>query len=170
MKNAQAIDFTCDTLRLITMGSDNPLELAEMMEEDIKSRKHEADAIAHAVGTMGEGLPAFGIVAAVLGVIVTMASISEPPEILGGLIGAALVGTFLGILLSYGVVSPMASNLESYAEAETKYHECIKAGIVAHVSGYAPVISVEFSRKILGGHDRPSFLEVEEATANVLPA
>ncbi len=170
MKNHEAVEFLCDTLRLITMGTENPHELSDMMDEDIASRKHEAEAIAHAVGTMGEGLPAFGIVAAVLGVIVTMASISEPPEVLGALIGAALVGTFLGILMSYGFVSPMANNLENYAEAESKYLECIKAGIIAHVSGYAPAVSVEFSRKILAGHDRPTFAELEEATANVLPA
>ena len=95
MKNHDAIEFLCDTLRLITVGTENPHELADMMEEDIESRKHEAHTIAHAVGVLGEGLPAFGIVAAVLGVIVTMGSISEPPEVLGALIGGALVGTFL---------------------------------------------------------------------------
>jgi chemotaxis protein MotA len=119
---------------------------------------------------MSDGLPAFGIVAAVLGVIVTMASISEPPEILGGLIGAALVGTFLGVLLAYGVFGPIGKNLESYAHAEFKYFECMKAGILAHVQGYAPSISVEFARKTLYSHDRPTFLEVEEATSSVLPA
>ena len=170
MKNHVAVEFFCDTLRVITMGTENPHELSDMMDEDIESRKHEAEHIAHAVGTMGEGLPAFGIVAAVLGVIVTMGSISEPPEVLGGLIGAALVGTFLGILMSYGFVSPMANNLENYANAESKYLECIKTGIIAHVSGYAPAISIEFARKTLAGHDRPSFTELEEATANVLPA
>jgi chemotaxis protein MotA len=170
MKNSAAVEFLCDTLRVITMGTENPHELTEMMEQDIDARKHEAHAVAHAVGTMGEGMPAFGIVAAVLGVIVTMASIAEPPEVLGGLIGAALVGTFLGILLSYGFVSPMSTNLENYADAESKYLECIKTGIIAHVSGYAPAISVEFARKILSGHDRPSFMEIEDATANTLPA
>ncbi len=170
MKNQPASEFLCDTLRLITMGTENPHELADMMDEDIEARKHEPHAIAHAVGTLGEGLPAFGIVAAVLGVIVTMGSISEPPEVLGALIGGALVGTFLGILLSYGIVSPMAESLGHYAEAEFKYFECMKSGLIAHVSGYAPAISVEFARKTLTGNDRPSFFEVEEATANVVPA
>ncbi|MDP6345965.1 MAG: flagellar motor stator protein MotA [Alphaproteobacteria bacterium] len=170
MKNQDAVEFLCDTLRLITMGTENPHELEAMMDEDIEARKHEAHAVAHAMTTMSDGLPAFGIVAAVLGVIVTMGSISEPPEVLGALIGGALVGTFLGVLMAYGIFGPIGKNLENYCEAEFKYLECIRSGILAHVQGYAPAISVEFARKILAGHDRPSFLEVEEATANVLPA
>jgi len=170
MKNHDAVEFFCDTMRLMTMGSDNPHELEAMMEEDIEARKHEGHEVAHAVTNMADGLPAFGIVAAVLGVIVTMGSISEPPEILGALIGGALVGTFLGVLLSYGIVGPIGKNLATFNEAEFKYLECIKAGIIAHAQGYAPAISVEFARKTLAGHDRPTFYEVEDATANVLPA
>lgn len=169
-RNHEAVEFFCDTLRLITMGTDNPHELAQMMDEDIAVRKHEAEAVAHAFTTMADGLPAFGIVAAVLGVIVTMGSITEPPEILGALIGGALVGTFLGVLMSYGIFGPIGKNLEAYAHAEFKYFECMKAGILAHVQGYAPAISVEFARKTLYSHDRPSFTEVEEATSSVLPA
>jgi chemotaxis protein MotA len=169
-KNHEAVEFFCDTLRLITMGTDNAHELAQMMDEDIATRKHEAEAVAHAITNMSDGLPAFGIVAAVLGVIVTMASISEPPEILGALIGAALVGTFMGVLMAYGVFGPIGKNLEAYAQAEFKYFECMKAGILAHVQGYAPAISVEFARKTLYSHDRPTFVEVEEATSSVLPA
>ncbi len=170
MKNHDASDFLCDTLRLITMGTENPHELEAMMDEDIESRKHEAHAVAHAVGALGEGLPAFGIVAAVLGVIVTMGSISEPPEVLGMLIGGALVGTFFGILMSYGLVAPMGAYLGFYCEAEFKYLECMRSGILAHVQGYAPAISVEFARKTLSGHDRPSFIELEDATAELAPA
>jgi chemotaxis protein MotA len=170
MKNHEAVEFLCDTLRLVTMGTENPHELENMMDEDIETRKHEAHAIAHAITTVGDGLPAFGIVAAVLGVIVTMASISEPPEVLGALIGAALVGTFLGILLAYGIVGPIGKNLENYCDAEFRYYECMKAGILAHVQGYAPALSVEFARKTLFVHDRPSFIEVEESVASVLPA
>ena len=99
------------------MGTENPHELENMMDEDIETRKHETEHIAHAVTAVGDGLPAFGIVAAVLGVIVTMGSIAEPPEVLGALIGAALVGTFLGILLAYGVVGPMGKNLENFCES-----------------------------------------------------
>jgi chemotaxis protein MotA len=170
MKNEDALDFLCDTLRLITMGTENPHELEAMMDEDIGSRKHEAHSVAHAVGQLGEGLPAFGIVAAVLGVIVTMGSISEPPEVLGALIGGALVGTFFGILMSYGVVAPMGAYLMSYCDAEFKYLECMRTGILAHVQGYAPAISVEFARKTVSGHDRPSFFELEEATDELAPA
>ncbi|MBT3330423.1 MAG: flagellar motor stator protein MotA [Rhodospirillaceae bacterium] len=170
MKNHDASDFLCDTLRLITMGTENPHELEAMMDEDIESRKHEAHSVAHAVAGLGEGLPAFGIVAAVLGVIVTMGSISEPPEVLGGLIGAALVGTFFGIFMAYGVVSPMGAYLTSYCDAEFKYLECMKAGVLAHVQGYAPAISVEFARKTLASHDRPSFTELEDATSELAPA
>ncbi len=170
MKNTDAVDFLCDTLRLITMGTENPYELEAMMDEDIESRKHEAHSVAHAVAQLGEGLPAFGIVAAVLGVIVTMGSISEPPEVLGALIGGALVGTFFGILMSYGVVAPMGAYLMSYCDAEFKYLECMRTGILAHVQGYAPAISVEFARKTLSGHDRPSFFELEEATDELAPA
>ena len=170
MKNHDASDFLCDTLRLITMGTENPHELEAMMDEDIENRKHEAHSVAHAVTGLGEGLPAFGIVAAVLGVIVTMGSISEPPEVLGGLIGAALVGTFFGIFMAYGVVSPMGSYLASYCDAEFKYLECIKAGVLAHVQGYAPAISVEFARRTLAGHDRPSFTELEDAASELAPA
>jgi chemotaxis protein MotA len=170
MKNHEAIDFLCDTMRLITMGTENPYELEAMMDEDIESRKHESHAVAHAVSQLGEGLPAFGIVAAVLGVIVTMGSISEPPEVLGALIGGALVGTFFGILMSYGVVAPMGAYLTSYSDAEFKYLECMRTGILAHVQGYAPAISVEFARKTLSGHDRPSFYELETATDELAPA
>jgi chemotaxis protein MotA len=103
----------------------------------------------------------------VLGVIITMGSITEPPEILGGLIGGALVGTFLGILLSYGVVGPMGKSLEAYADADSKYFECMKQGLLAYLHGYAPQICVEFARKSLYSHERPSFQEVEEAMENV---
>ena len=163
MKNHHAVEFLCDYLRLLTMGSENPHEIEALMDEDIDTHHHEAHAVASALVNMGDGLPAFGIVAAVLGVIVTMASITEPPEILGGLVGAALVGTFLGILLAYGVVSPIGKNLESYADADTKYYQCMKAGLLAHLNGYAPAISVEFARKTLYSHERPTFLELEEA-------
>ncbi len=163
MKNHHAVEFLCDYLRLMTMGSENPHELEALMDEDLETHHTESHAVASAFTTMGDGLPAFGIVAAVLGVIITMGSISEPPEVLGSLIGGALVGTFLGILLAYGVVSPIGKNLESYADADAKYYECIKAGLIAHLHGYAPQISVEFARKTLYSHERPSFREVEEA-------
>lgn len=165
-KNHHAVEFVCDYLRLMTMGTENAHEMEALMDEDIETHHHEQHAIASAVTTVGDGLPAFGIVAAVLGVIVTMSHIAEPPEVLGGLIGAALVGTFLGILLAYGFVGPMGKSLEAYAEAETKYYQCIKAGMLAYLNGYAPAVAVEFARKTLYSHERPSFKEVEEAVEN----
>jgi len=162
-KNHHAQDFICDYLRLMTMGTENPHELEALMDQDIDTHHSEGHAISASVTSMGEALPAFGIVAAVLGVIVTMGSIAEPPEVLGGLIAAALVGTFFGIFVAYGLVSPMGKNLEQFAEADGKYYECMKQGLLAHLQGYAPAVSVEFARKTLYNHERPSFLEVEEA-------
>ena len=166
LKNHHAVEFVCDYLRIMTMGSEDPHVIEDLMDQEIETHHNEAHAIAGAVTNMGDALPAFGIVAAVLGVIVTMASISEPPEVLGELIGAALVGTFFGILMSYGLVSPIGSNLANYAAADGKYYECIKAGMLAHLQGSAPIVSVEFARKTLSSHERPSFFELEEATDN----
>jgi chemotaxis protein MotA len=169
MKNHHAVEFLCDYLRLLTMGTDDPHVIEDLMNEEIETHHGESTKVAGAIITMGDGMPAFGIVAAVLGVIVTMASITEPPEVLGHLVGAALVGTFLGILMSYGVVGPIGKNLEAYADAETKYYECIKATMLAHLNGCAPAVSVEFGRKLLFSHERPTFQELEEAVDNVLP-
>ncbi len=165
--NHHAVEFMCDYLRLITMGSENPHELEALMDEELETHHAENHGVAAAITTVGDGLPAFGIVAAVLGVIITMGSITEPPEVLGTLIGGALVGTFLGILLAYGVVSPMGKSLEAYADADGKYYECMKQGLLAYLNGYAPQVCVEFARKTLYSHERPSFAEVEEAMENV---
>ncbi|PHQ70208.1 MAG: flagellar motor stator protein MotA, partial [Sneathiella sp.] len=143
--------------------TENPFEIEALMDKDIETHHSEGHAISSSVTALGDALPAFGIVAAVLGIIVTMGSIAEPPEILGGLIAAALVGTFFGIFVAYGLFSPMGKNLEQYAEADGKYYDCMKQGLLAHLQGYAPAISVEFARKTLYSHERPSFLEVEEA-------
>ncbi len=163
MGDARAVEFLCDYLRLMTMGTDNPHEMETLIDEDIETHLSEAHDIAHAVTIMSDGLPAFGIVAAVLGVIVTMGSITEPPEVLGEKIGAALVGTFLGVLLAYGLVGPIGASLTQYADADIKYLQCIKAGLLAHMSGYPPAVSVEFARKTLFNHERPSFKELEDA-------
>ncbi len=162
-KNKNAVTFLCDYLRLMTMGTDNPHEVETLMDEDIEAMHEGPTQAASAMQVVADGLPAFGIVAAVLGVISTMGSITEPPEVLGEKIGAALVGTFLGVLLAYGLVGPIASNLKMYADADSKYYHCIKAGLLAHMQGYAPAVSVEFARKILMAHERPSFTELEEA-------
>ena len=162
-----ALEFLCDYLRMMTLGTDNPHELADLLDEELETHHAEDAKVSGAFQAMGDGFPALGIVAAVLGIIKTMGSITEPPEILGKLIGGALVGTFLGILLSYGFVSPMAAAMSATFEADAKYLQCIKTALLAHVSGYAPAVSVEFARKTLMSKDRPSFFEVEEAVAAV---
>jgi chemotaxis protein MotA len=164
-----AMDFLCDYLRLLTMGSENPHELEALMDQDLETHHHEETAVAGALNAMADGLPALGIVAAVLGVIHTMGSITEPPEILGHLIGAALVGTFFGIFVSYGFVGPMAAALGNIIEADSKFFHCMKAGMLAHVAGHPPVISVEFARKTLPTNVRPSFAELEETFDNLPP-
>lgn len=168
-KDHHAMEFFCDYLRLLTLGSDNPHEMEALIDEEIETHHHEKHQIVSAIQGVADGLPALGIVAAVLGVIKTMGAISEPPEVLGKLIGAALVGTFLGVLLAYGLVGPMASSLKARYDAEAKYFLCIKAGILAYMQGYAPAVVVEFARKALLSNVRPSFYEVEEATAALPP-
>lgn len=163
-----AMTFFCDYLRLLTLGTDNAHELEALIDEEIETHHAEKNQIAAALQTMADGTPALGIVAAVLGVIKTMGAISEPPEVLGKLIGAALVGTFLGVFLAYGFIGPMASALKARYDAELKYLLCIKAGLLAYLQGYAPAVAVEFARKALLSNVRPTFYEVEEAVA-VLP-
>lgn len=167
--NHHAVTFLCDYLRMITMGTENAFEVEALIDEEIETHHSENARIAGAVTNMADGLPAFGIVAAVLGVINTMGSILEPPEVLGELIGAALVGTFLGVLLAYGFIGPLGNALKGYADADTKYYACMKAALVAHMQGYAPAISIEFARKLLFSNERPTFTELEDAV-NEAPA
>jgi chemotaxis protein MotA len=164
-----AVEFFCDYLRLVSLGSDKSYELETLMDEEIEVHHAEEYAVADALQTMADGMPALGIVAAVLGVIKTMGAITEPPEVLGHLIGAALVGTFLGVWMAYGFIGPIASALKALYDAETKYFQCMKVGLIAHLQGYAPSISVEYARKALMSDTRPAFLEVEEATGNLPP-
>jgi chemotaxis protein MotA len=162
-----AVEFACDYLRLLTLGVSTSHEVEAVMDEELETHHNENHAIADAVINMADAMPALGIVAAVLGVIHTMGSITEPPEVLGHLIGAALVGTFLGVLMSYGFVAPIGRSLQKTFETEAKYMQCIKTGIIAHMQGYAPQVSVEFARKILNTDLRPSFAEVEEMIQNI---
>ena len=138
-----------------------------LMDQELDTHHQEAHRISHALQALAESFPGLGIVAAVLGVIHTMGSITEPPSVLGHLIGAALVGTFLGILLCYGFVGPMATALKGNQDEEHLYFVCMKAGLIAHLQGYAPAVSVEFARKTLFSHERPSFAELEEACGEV---
>lgn len=166
-KEHHALVFLCDYLRLLTLGTSNSHEMEAVMDEELETHHKENHAISGAVAVLGDGLPALGIVAAVLGVIHTMGSITEPPEVLGHLIGGALVGTFSGILMSYGLVSPVARSLEQTFDAESQYLQCIKVGLIAHMQGYAPQVSIEFCRKILLSSVRPTFAEVEEMVQNL---
>jgi len=161
--NKHAVVFFCDYLRMLTLGTDNPHELEALIDEELETQHHEHHTVAHAVQNMADAMPALGIVAAVLGVIKTMGSITEPPEVLGHLIGGALVGTFAGVFMSYGFIGPAATAMKAIFDAEHKYLLCIKVGLLAHLQGYAPAVSVEFARKALMTHLRPTFYEVELA-------
>jgi chemotaxis protein MotA len=165
--NHHAVEFLCDYLRLISLGAEKAHEIEELMAADLATHHAEMEQIAGSLTTMSDGLPAFGIVAAVLGIIIAMGSLGEPPEELGRHVAAALTGTFLGVLIAYGLIAPIGNKLRSYFAAQAKYHECIKAGLLAFVQGYAPVVAVEFARKALYSHERPSFTEVEEAVTKV---
>jgi chemotaxis protein MotA len=162
-----AVTFLCDYLRLLTLGTDNHHEMETLMDEEIETHHSEGFAVHSAIQSVADGTPALGIVAAVLGVIHTMGAITEPPEVLGKLIGGALVGTFLGVFLAYGFFGPIASAVKARSEAETRYLLCIKAGLLAYMQGYAPAIAVEFARKALESDVRPTFYEVEEAVESI---
>src|SRR5437016_332593 len=155
------VEFITDYLRMMVSGNMNPLEIENLMDQEIDTHHHEAMAPSHALQKAGDGLPAFGIVAAVMGVVKTMASVGQPPAILGEMIAAALVGTFLGILISYGFVGPLAQVLEQKCDEATKELHCVKATLLASLQGYAPAVAVEFGRKILYSTERPTFLELE---------
>lgn len=163
------LEFLCDYLRLLTLGTNNAHEVEAVIDAEIESHHHETAMIAEAITLMSDAMPALGIVAAVLGVIHTMGSITEPPEVLGHLIGAALCGTFMGVLLSYGFFAPFGRNLDLIYKGETDYLMCIKSCLLAHMMGYAPQVSIEFGRKTLPPHIRPSFMEVEETVTNLPP-
>lgn len=156
------LDFISDYLRLMVSGTMNPFELENLMDIELETHHHEIGAAPAALTKVSDALPGFGIVAAVLGIVITMGSIGGPPEILGAHVAAALVGTFLGILLAYGFVGPMASMLEHMAHDEGKFYECIKVCLLANLNGYAPQISVEFGRKTISSTLRPGFQELEK--------
>lgn len=167
--NHHAVEFLCDYMRMMTLGTNNTHELEALMDEELEAHHQERERLVTAIQSLADGTPALGIVAAVLGVIKTMGSIAEPPEVLGHMIGGALVGTFLGVFVAYGFFGPMAQALRSIYESEAKYFLAMKTGLLAHISGYAPVMAIEFARKTLMSEDRPTFAEVDAATAE-LPA
>jgi len=161
-KERHAMTFLIDYLRMAVAGQLDPHEMDNLMDLEIETYHHEAMAPVEALRKLADGLPAFGIVAAVMGVVHTMESVDQPPEVLGQLIGAALVGTFLGILLAYGFVAPVANLLEQRVSDASKYLQCLKAGLVSFVTGSAPAVVVEFARKVIPPSERPDFLELEE--------
>jgi len=157
-----AVEFLTDYLRLMVSGNLNAFEIENLMDNEIETHHKEGEMPVHIIQKVGDGLPAFGIVAAVMGVVHTMASVGLPPSELGMLIAHALVGTFLGILLAYGFVGPLAGLLEQKLHEGGKPLECIKVTLLASLNGYAPALAVEFGRKVLFSTDRPSFTELED--------
>jgi len=168
-KDHFALDFICDTLRMMTMSLEDPHQVETAMEKQLEKHHHEALTAAHALTAMADGLPALGIVAAVLGVIKTMGSITEPPEILGAMIGGALVGTFLGVFLAYGLVGPIATRLKGIVDEEAQFYHVIRDILVAHLHGNSAQVSVEIGRGSVPSDSQPSFAELESAL-NSIPA
>ena len=155
------VEFMTDYLRMMVSGNLNAHEIESLMDNEIETHHHEAHAPAAAIQRLAGALPAFGIVAAVLGVVNTMGSVGQPPAILGAMIGSALVGTFLGILLAYAVVEPLAGLMEQKVDEGSKELQCIKVTLLASMQGYAPQVAVEFGRKVLYSTERPTFGELE---------
>ena len=166
-KNHHAVEFMCDYLRMVTLGTNVVHEMEALMDEELETHHQENERLIGAVQSLADGTPALGIVAAVLGVIKTMGSISEPPEVLGHMIGGALVGTFLSVFVAYGFFGPMAQSLRNIFETEAKYFLSMKVGILAHMSGYPPAVAIEFARKALMSEVRPTFAEVDAVTAQL---
>jgi len=156
------LEFITDYLRLMMSGNMDPFQLENLMDNEIDTHHAEGEVPVHCIAKLGDGLPAFGIVAAVMGVVHTMESIGLPPAELGILIAHALVGTFLGILLAYGFVGPLAGLLEQKLHESSKTFQCVKVTLLASLNGYPPTIAVEFGRKVLFSTERPSFAELEE--------
>ncbi|MGJ9417487.1 flagellar motor stator protein MotA [Massilia sp. CMS3.1] len=156
------IEFMADYLRLMVSGNMDAFQIENLMDNEIETHHHEGAVPAHVIAKLGDGLPAFGIVAAVMGVVHTMESVGIPPAELGILIAKALVGTFLGILLAYGFVAPLSSLAEQKLDESSKMFQCVKVTLLASLNGYAPALAVEFGRKVLYSTERPTFAELEE--------
>jgi chemotaxis protein MotA len=163
LANHHASAMICDYLRMVGMNADDPNQIEDVMARELKKTLNEELHGSHSLQNLADALPALGIIAAVLGVIKTMSHINEPPAVLGAMIGSALTGTFLGVLLAYGFVGPFASRLKATGEEESKYFEVIRAVLVAHLHGNAPQVSVETGRKMAPNQHMPSFNELETA-------
>lgn len=166
LKNHDLTHFICDYCRIIIIGNARPHEIEALMDEEIHTIRTDQLKSYHALVAMGDGFPALGICAAVLGVVKAMGALDQSPEILGGLIGAALVGTFLGIFMAYGVVSPIASQVKTVREKRNRLYVIVKQTLLAYMNGSLPQVALEFGRKTISAHDRPSIDAVEQSTLN----
>lgn len=162
-KDHEAVDLICDTLRSASMNYDDPHQVEEVLDKRMEAARHHNLHSTHALQSIADGLPALGIVAAVLGVIKTMASIDQPPEVLGKMIGGALVGTFLGVFMAYGLIGPFAARVKAVIEEDAHFYHLIREVLIANLHNHAPNICVEVGRQNTPGHCRPTFVEVEEA-------
>ena len=160
------VEFMCDYLRMMVGGNLNAFEIENLMDMEIETHHQEAHQAPHAIDEIGQAMPAFGIVVCVMGVVNTMGSVGEPPAVLGKMIAGALVGTFLGILLSYGFICPLATQIKQKIEESSKIFQVVKVVLLASMNGYAPQIAVEFGRKVLYANDRPTFAELEQEIKN----
>lgn len=167
LKDAKVIEFLTDYLRLIVSGNMDPFEIEALMDHEIETYEHEAELPAHSLTRVGDALPALGIVAAVMGVVHALGSADLPPAELGLLIAHAMVGTFLGILLAYGFVSPLASLIQQQVSESIKLYQCMKVTLLSSLNGYAPQLAVEFGRKVLYSTERPTFAELDEHVRQV---
>ncbi|HHL21248.1 MAG TPA: flagellar motor stator protein MotA [Aliiroseovarius sp.] len=167
LKDSETIDLICDTLRSASMNYDDPHQVEDVLEKRMEANLQHALHSSHALQTVSDGLPALGIVAAVLGVIKTMAAIDQPPEILGHMIGSALVGTFLGIFLSYGLVGPFAAKVQAVVEEEAHFYQLIREVLVANLHSHATNICIEVGRQNTPSHIRPTYSDLEEALKDV---
>jgi len=167
--NHHAVDFFCDAMKMLVNGACSPEELEIMLDAELETHHDEAAIVPALLNRASDALPGLGIVAAVLGIVVTMQHLDGPPEELGHHVGAALVGTFLGLLASYGMLAPVAANLDNLGQDEAKYFNCIKAGIIAFANGAAPMTAVEFARKTIYSFDRPPTSELEPMLKEIKP-
>ncbi len=163
LKDHHLRDFVCDTMRMAITGGVNAFDVDQMMEQDMEVHHHSASAPIHALTSVADALPGLGIVAAVLGIVVTMGALGGPPEEIGHKVAAALVGTFLGILMCYGVLGPLSSNMGKISEDENAYYHVLRVLMLAFIKGTSPIMAVEMARRAVPGHIRPGFSEVEKA-------
>jgi chemotaxis protein MotA len=166
IKDQEVLAFICDTLRTAASSVVDPFDLDQMMELDMDVRHHDATQPVSSLSTVADSLPGIGIVAAVLGVVITMGALGGPPEEIGHKVAAALVGTFLGILLCYGLVGPLASNMAKTADEEHAYYYVLRVCMASFVKGVPPIMAIEMARRAIPGHVRPGFLEVEKVCRN----